>query len=83
MRAKYGEATTPDDEKLAAAANTYWTNFARSGDPNGAGVPAWPRYTEKDDQLLDFAVSGPAAKADPWKARLDWVEKYAAAPAGR
>jgi len=82
-RAKYGEATTADDEKLAAAANAYWTNFARSGDPNGAGVPAWPRYTEKDDRLLDFALSGPAAKADPWKARLDWIEKYASAPVTR
>ena len=80
VRAKYGAATTAEDEKLAAAANAYWTNFARTGDPNGSGLPRWPRFSEKDDQLMDFAVAGPAAKPDPWKARLDWIEKAASTP---
>ena len=83
VRAKYGEATTADDEKLAAAPDMYWTSSAKTGSPAGEGLPAWPRYTEKDDQLLDFALTGPAAKADPWRARLDWIEKYASVPTGR
>ena len=29
---------------------------------------------------MDFAVGGPAAKPDPWKARLDLVERFASAP---
>jgi para-nitrobenzyl esterase len=83
VRAKYGDATTAEDEALAAAANAYWVAFAAQGDPNGEGRPRWPAYTEKDDVLMDFAISGPVAKADPWKARLDLVEKHAGAGAGR
>lgn len=81
VRAKYGDATTAEDEALAAAANAYWVSFARTGDPNGDGRPRWPAYSEKDDVILDLAVTGPAAKPDPWKARLDLVERAAAKPA--
>jgi len=84
VRAKYGEATTPEDEKLAAAANAYWTNFAKTGDPNGGGLPGWPAYTAAKDEILDFTLAGPVAGPDPWKARLDLLEKAASAPpAGR
>src|SRR6185436_15697824 len=38
------------DRKLADAMATYWTNFAKTGDPNSAGVPAWPAFTEASPQ---------------------------------
>ena len=81
VRAKYGEATTAEDEKLAAAANAYWVAFARTGDPKVEGLPQWPRYSAKDDIIMDFAIAGPTAKADPWKARLDFIEKAASTQA--
>jgi para-nitrobenzyl esterase len=81
VRAKYGDATTAEDEAIAAAANAYWVSFARGGDPNGDGRPKWPAYSEKDDVIMDFAITGPEAKADPWKARLDLIERAAAKPA--
>jgi para-nitrobenzyl esterase len=83
VRAKYGEATTAEDEAMAAAMNAYWVSFARSGDPNGNGRPSWPAYSAKDDVLMEFALTGPAANADPWKARLDLLERFATAPPAR
>jgi enterochelin esterase-like enzyme len=80
IRAKYGDAATAEDEAIAAAANGYWAAFARTGDPNGEGRPTWPAYSEKDDVILELAVGGPAAKPDPWKARLDLIERFAAPP---
>jgi para-nitrobenzyl esterase len=31
---------------------TYWTNFARNGDPNGGGVPVWPNFTGAGERVL-------------------------------
>jgi len=36
---------SPPDRALAERVSTYWVNFARTGDPNGAGLPRWPPFS--------------------------------------
>ena len=37
-------AATPDDHKLSDAMHAYWVAFAKTGDPDSAGGPRWPRF---------------------------------------
>jgi len=42
------------DRKLATAMITYWAQFAKTGDPNGNGLPEWPVYDAVSDQHLEL-----------------------------
>jgi len=51
------------DLKLSEQMQAYWTNFARTGDPNGEGLPPWPKFSVKSPEYLAFTDSGAAPKA--------------------
>jgi para-nitrobenzyl esterase len=66
-----GEASAKD-EAVARTIHSYWLNFAKTGDPNGAALPKWPRYDAAKDELMLFRGDGVAAATpDPLKARMD------------
>lgn len=70
-----GEAT-PEEKELARIMNSYWANFAKTGNPNGKGVPVWPLYDTKKEEILDVELDGKVvAKPDPRKARFNVIEK--------
>jgi para-nitrobenzyl esterase len=48
-------ALTTDQKALGAIMVKYWTNFAKTGDPNSTGLPAWPMYTAATDSILSLA----------------------------
>jgi para-nitrobenzyl esterase len=69
---KYGAQATARDLNVGKTMSTYMVNFAKRGDPNGAGLPAWSRYARTSDAILDFAGTGDAVMAkDPWGAEID------------
>ena len=44
------------DLKLSATIRQAWARFAATGDPNGAGLPHWPRYDRASDPYLEFGT---------------------------
>ncbi len=70
-----GEAT-PEEKELAKIMNTYWANFAKTGNPNGKGLPVWPLYTTQKEEILDIELDGKVvSKPDPRKAKMNVIEK--------
>lgn len=50
-------AFRPGDRELSALMQAYWTNFAKTGDPNGPGLPPWPRFDAGQRSFMVFTAS--------------------------
>ena len=74
VRAKYGPQLTAADQGIAQKIHSYWVQFAKTGDPNAAALPRWPKFSARTDTLMNFTAAGAVAGPDPWKARMDVTE---------
>jgi para-nitrobenzyl esterase len=55
----------PVDRTLSDTIMRYWVNFARDGDPNGPGLPHWPRWGTGADDALPMMHFGTLVHAAP------------------
>jgi para-nitrobenzyl esterase len=44
--------STSDDASLSDLLQTYWTNFAKTGNPNAPGLPNWPAWSDESKEFL-------------------------------
>jgi para-nitrobenzyl esterase len=76
-----GAEWRPEDRKLSDEMMDYWTNFAKTGDPSGPGLPEWPRFDKGGTILhLDEEItSGP----DTTRERYEFLQKWMPRPPAR
>jgi xylan 1,4-beta-xylosidase len=53
---------TAEDRHISETMAAYWTNFAKRGDPNGEGLPAWPAFSDASPVVMHL---GPTARTGP------------------
>ena len=70
-----------EDPPLAKAVNAYWAAFIKTGNPDSAGGPAWPRFAP-NESFMEFGAEGPVPHDHFLKAQLDWQEAAVKAGGG-
>jgi len=50
----FGYVPSSAEQLLSQRMTGYWANFAKTGDPNGPGLPTWPRYNSATEPTLTF-----------------------------
>jgi para-nitrobenzyl esterase len=65
----------PEDVALSELMSSCWVNFARTGDPNGPGLPAWLAFDEKEMKAMVFD-NAPSARPLPNLEKLKVFDSY-------
>jgi para-nitrobenzyl esterase len=69
--------STAADRKMADTVSDYWVNFAKTGNPNGPGLPEWPAYRTSTDRLLELGATI-EVREHFRKQQLDTIERLRA-----
>jgi len=65
---------SPEDRKLADAMSSYWTNFAKTGDPNGPGLPRWLAYKPSTDGQVIQLGEAIGMQPQPRRDRYEFLD---------
>ena len=52
----------PIDKTVSEQMQQYWTNFAKTGDPNGGALPKWAKFDPQARAYMDLTAEGPIAR---------------------
>ena len=64
-----------EDRALSELIRKYWANFARSGNPNGPGLPKWPKYKPNVDTQVMYLNAQSKAEKDAQRERYLFLQK--------
>ena len=75
-----GEFLTQPDKYPAEAAvaeimQQYWINFAKTGNPNGKGLPYWPTFDDSKPTTMQFS-NGASLIMRPNREQVDFVDRF-------
>lgn len=65
------------DRQIAGIMSSYWANFVKSSDPNGAGLPKWSRFDHAQPELMELGggFAPYRSHSDKLDLLLDWMAK--------
>jgi len=66
---------TAADRTVSDLVSSYWTNFAKNGDPNGPGVPVWPAFTSANGLVMQLDETSKAVSV-PNLDKLEVLDGY-------
>jgi para-nitrobenzyl esterase len=65
----------PHEAAVAEIMQQYWVNFAKTGNPNGKGLPYWPKFDADQPTTMQFSY-GASLIMMPNREQIDFVDRY-------
>ncbi|MBI1763320.1 MAG: carboxylesterase family protein [Acidobacteria bacterium] len=66
-------AWTPDDHKVSKTMQEYFANFIKTGNPNGAGLPNWPKFSAGQRMVIDVNTR---AEREAVRTRYEFLDQF-------